>query len=438
MTYIEFFDKEAVENICSSLIKAPERVILLGDKQKLMQKHAERYKAVLQARGADVEFVCLTVNKNDIQSIVNVLSETVEKYDDCVFDLTGGEELYLVATGIVFEKNKDRNIQMHRINVRNSTIIDGDRDGHTILSENGPELSVEENIRIHGGDIVYDDQRKGKTFRWDMSADFKKDINSMWNICRADTQLWNTQICVLEAAEILAGQTEELTVSVPAGALKDLIKRRGGDYVTIKYIFESLYNAGLLEEYKINDDIFSVSYKNAQVKRCLTVAGQVLEMKVFLAALEAREDDGTKTYNDVMNGVHIDWDGKLGDDSNGYDTENEIDVLMMHGLVPVFVSCKNGKIDMDELYKLDTVAARFGGKYAKKVLVATSLEGQRAKKVPDASSVGGKDFADHFRQRAVDMGIKLIEGNLKNDRDNDFTYMNDDEIYRLIRSLRSN
>ena len=96
-------------------------------------------------------------------------------------------------------------------------------------------------------------------------------------------------------------------------------------------------------------------------------------MKVFLAALEAQENDGTKTYNDVMNGVYIDWDGDISTDQNGYDTENEIDVIMMHGMVPVFVSCKNGYVDKDELYKLNAVATRFGGKYAKKVLVATSL-----------------------------------------------------------------
>ena len=41
--------------------------------------------------------------------------------------------------------------------------------------------------------------------------------------------------------------------------------------------------------------------------------------------------------------------------------------------MPVFISCKNGIFDSDELYKLSTVAAKFGGPYVKKVLVTTGL-----------------------------------------------------------------
>lgn len=55
------------------------------------------------------------------------------------------------------------------------------------------------------------------------------------------------------------------------------------------------------------------------------------------------------------------------------DTENEIDVVLMKGLTLIFISCKNGQVDDDELYKLESVTNRFGGLYAKKVLIATYL-----------------------------------------------------------------
>ena len=424
MTLIEFFEKDAIENICSSLTKAPERVVLIGDKLKLMQRHAENYKEILLSRGMDVEFICRAVNKNKMQTIIDALSMFVEQYDDCVFDLTGGEDLYLVAAGIVSERYKDKNIQMHRFNIRNNTIIDGDEDGKTILENDAPVLSIEENIRIYGGDIVYDENKEDTTFRWNMTPDFKRDINAMWEICRQDARLWNTQICVFEVAERLSGYTEDLMISVPTEHLKDAVKRNGGTYVVIRRIIDGLYNAGLLEEYSIDDDMFSLTFKNTQVKYCLTVAGQVLEMKVFLAALDAQEKDGSKTYNDVMNGVFIDWDGDISTDQYSFDTENEIDVMMMHGMVPVFVSCKNGYVDKDELYKLNAVATRFGGKYAKKVLVATSLD--------------NSDFSNYLRQRAEDMGIRLVEGYSHNGNYKDFTDMNDIEINRVIRSLWSN
>ena len=119
MTLMEFFEKDAIENICSSLTKTPDRVILIGDKLKLMQRQAENYKAILSARGLDVEFICRAVNKNKMQTIIDALSMFVEQYVDCVFDLTDGEDLYLVASGIVSERYRDKNIQMHRFNIRN-------------------------------------------------------------------------------------------------------------------------------------------------------------------------------------------------------------------------------------------------------------------------------------------------------------------------------
>ena len=226
---------------------------------------------------------------------------------------------------------------------------------------------------------------------------------------------------MLETAEKLSGHTEDLKVTVPTGHLKEAIKRNGGNYVVIRRIMEGLQLAGLLKDYSVDDDSFSFTYKNEQVRQCLTVAGKVLEMKVFSAALDAREKDGSKTYSDVMNGVFIDWDGEININPYSFDTENEIDVMIMHGMIPVFVSCKSGYVEKGELYKLNAVATRFGGKYAKKVLVATSLD--------------NSDYANHLRQRAGDMGIRLVEGYSHNGKHKDFVNMNDDEINRVIRSL---
>ena len=112
MTYIEFFDKDACENICSCVINPPKRVILIGNNKKLLEKHTERYSELFQSKGYDIDFQFRSVNKNQIQSILSVLAEIVEEYDECVFDLTGGDELYLTAVGILYERYRDKKIQM--------------------------------------------------------------------------------------------------------------------------------------------------------------------------------------------------------------------------------------------------------------------------------------------------------------------------------------
>ena len=70
--------------------------------------------------------------------------------------------------------------------------------------------------------------------------------------------------------------------------------------------------------------------------------------------------------------------------------------MLMHGVVPVFISCKNGAVGDEELYKLNTVAHRFGNAYVKKVLVATTLR----------KAVNSRKY---FLERAKDMKITVIE-----------------------------
>ena len=305
---------------------------------------------------------------------------------------------------------------MHRFNIRNSTVIDCDQDGDTILEGGSVELSVEENISIYGGEVIYEQEKENSTRAWNMPNDFKKDIDAIWEICKADVRLWNTQIGVLAAAEEIRDQTyDNLTTVASVPCIKNILENLNGKYIMIWRILNGLQNAGLITAFAHDEETISVTYKNEQVKLCLTKAGQALEMKMYKAALEASEKDGSITYNDVMTGVYIDWDGDVHTEQDGYDTENEIDVMMMHGLVPVFVSCKNGYIDTDELYKLDTVANRFGGKYAKRVLIATALS--------------NNDFSEYLRQRAKDMNIRLVEG---------VQEMDDIELNKVIRSLWTN
>ena len=422
MVLVEFFEKDSVENICSSLTNAADIVYMVGSNIKIMRAFAERYKTVLDGRGIHIEIRLMSYNKNSIENIINVLTRIIEENEEVAFDLTGGDDLSLVAAGMIYERYKSRNIQMHRFNLLPKTIIDVDMDGETIVSGDTPQLTVDELIKIYGGDVIYDEVRDNTTYRWDMNEEFKQDIRTMWSICSENTGLWNTQTTLLAYAEKTNGDEDLLTVSVQTSVLNSIVAHNNGGYcrITVAF-FHELLKAGLLTSYTINNDVFSVTYKNHQVKYCLTMAGLILEMKVFLTALELKEKDGKPVYNDVMNGVIIDWDGNIHPDHEEYDTENEIDVIIMHGMVPIFVSCKNGYIEKEELYKLNAVAERFGGKYAKKVLVASALE--------------DNDYGNYIRQRAQDMGIRIVEGQSKGSKYKDLTYLSDDEWNKIVRSL---
>jgi len=333
---------------------------------------------------------------------VDVLCRIVETYEDCVFGLTGGEDLYLVAMGIVCERYRDKNLKMHRFVLDEGDILDCDQDGVTVAKNRQPKLSVEENIRLYGGDVIYDDEKADTTHRWNMNEEFKEDIATMWQICcEGGNRRWNEQVEAIRcAAKATPGSGNG--VYVARGRVENTLCREDVSMVVYDDILDALSEKGLLQHWRIDDTAVELSFKNEQIKRCLTTAGQLLELVVYTAALEARDDDGKKVYNNSMTGVYIDWDGQLGSENGGEDSHNEIDVLMMHGVVPVFVSCKNGYVSPDELYKLNVVAEQFGNSYAKKVLVAPALD-----------TYG--NHGAYIENRAEDMNIRIVKELPKDD-----------------------
>lgn len=411
MTYIEFFDRISVVNICACLTNIPERVVLVGGETKAMLRYADYYRRVFRGRGHEVEFICKSVRKNSLSSVVDTLLEVIGTYGDCAVDLTGGDDLALVAMGIVYERCAQMDIQLHRFNIRNNTIYDCDEDGLTIRHD-PLLLTVEENIRIYGGDVVYDEDIPGATHRWQMDEEFDTDIQRMWEICRGNPRLWNTQVNILAAAETFREENEDpLATDAQVGVLMTHMEQTGARFVALKGFLKSLYLDGLLDFYYCDDSMLSVIYKNEQVKRCLTKAGLVLEMKVYSALRSIREPDGSPMY-DVLQGVWLDWDGQFSNVKGG-NTANEVDVIAMKGVVPIFISCKNGILNSDELYKLNSVAERFGAEHAKKVLITTALD-------------DSQPYAAAFRQRAEDMKIRIVD---------DLQQLSEREIDKMMRNL---
>ncbi len=419
MTYIEFFDKTSVENVGACLSYVPDRAILIGTDEKqlgLMNKYALRYERLFSDRGYSVPFLTRAVGERGLESAIELLEELVHTYDDCVFDVTGGDELLVLALGIVYARNPDSSIQIHRFNLRNNTILDYDKDGVTVWQE-PPTLSIDENVRIYGGDVVYGEIHEDKTYLWDLTPGFLRDVEIMWSSCRRDVRRWNAQIGVLEAMELVGTVSEDgLTTTATIAEVDAYLSKFRASSSVLGGLARYMVRQKLLTHFDDTDGVnITVSYKNEQVKKCMTKAGQALEMKIYTTVKALTGKGNEPLYNDALNGVVIDWDGTLHDEAEEgiYDTENEIDVMLMHGIVPVFVSCKNGIVTSEELYKLNAVAERFGGTYAKKVLVATSV-----------GAMG--EAGQYLCQRARDMGIRLIEG---------VQTMSDAELQRELRTL---
>lgn len=402
MTVIEFFDSSATENITGSFLYAPEKTVYVGDNRHLMDKSLAVYREVLSLRGIETVLSYKAVNKNNLKSILSILNEIIEKNDDCVFDLTGGDDLYLVAVGMMLERYPDK-IRAYRFNLNACSAVDA-FSGEAVLNLPTFSLSADENIRLHGGKIVSQTPLPTQAENGKINTDFFTDIEKLWKILAPSARFYNAQTNILGKLDATFGAPNALSI---AFAKKDAEEILDKTPLSTDFL-EALKTEGLLSISE-SEESLSLGFKNETIKCCLTKAGQVLEFKIA-GHLLSLEEDGKQLYKDVRVGILIDWDTQAAD---LFRTQNEIDIIAIKDAIPIFISCKNGAIEAEELYKLNSVAERFGGKYVKKVLIATELE-----------KLGAK--TEHLRARAADMGIRLLEN---------VDEWDDQKLDRALRSL---
>lgn len=72
---------------------------------------------------------------------------------------------------------------------------------------------------------------EGKTYRWDLTPEFVKDVERIWSVRRGNVRLWNAQIGVFEAAEEVG-----LTTTAAIPAVDSYLSRRKASYKIINGI----------------------------------------------------------------------------------------------------------------------------------------------------------------------------------------------------------
>lgn len=388
MILLEFFDVAPIENIITGLTMPVDKIFFLGV-GKVMDEKVKKLENFLVKKGINAKLSLVHIDGMELSQIVSLLESIIENEDEIVVDLNGGEDLLLVAMGIVFERyKKHKKIELHRYNIKKGTVSDCDGNG-IVYPTAKYSLTVKENIELHGGAIRSFGAAVSDVNELFVDDEFRADVFNLWSICKKDPSAWNKNVSLLNETEAKASSDKFLIdYSLNLSTVKE--KDTALSFLTL------LESKSCIRDLNVEADRVSYSYKNLKIKYCLDKAGNVLEFVIFILASELKNKDGTPLYNDAVNGVCIDWDGVINTGSSSKDVENEIDVFLMKGLVPILISCKNGGVNADELYKLSTVADRFGGGYARRVLVTTKIS-------------GSEQSRDALRCRAAEMDIEIIE-----------------------------
>lgn len=380
----EFLGAEPIENVITCMHYAVDKVVYfgyhetIGSLKKSTDKFLKKYCGVKNT-------VYHSLPKDDLQSVLKSMRKEIEyelgQKNSIYFDITGGESLILVAFGMLAGEYK---APMHHFDIRKNKLLELDEGAGRAISKEAPaketSFTLNSFIELRGGIINYNLQKGMKNVGSDEAAD----VERLWTVAKKYWDYWNPLSTFLRDN---FGSWEGLDINSSAGRMHAALAASKTKLKTpdkLNELLDALQKAGVLLDVVYNKERYQFRFKNQFVKDCLWDGGSILELYIYQC--EKKKSD------DCRVGVHIDWDGEISYPWSA-DVLNEIDVLTLQGNIPTFISCKSGKMEgtkaLSALYELETVARRFGGKYAKKVLVVT------------------RPLGEAYKARADEMGIEV-------------------------------
>ena len=411
----EFLSREPIENVITAMNFQVDRLVFFGNHEDIISQK-ERTENFLRKYCAVQSIIFLPLSGSNLQSVLQTMRKEIElelsKNAKLFFDITGGESLMLVAFGMLSreyetpmhmydiykEKLLELNAESLHYDERNAEAIKKDNrnaDDSALASPNEKQhlsissiatkrpvpMTLDKLIEMHGGVINYKLQKDIKDVPDEES---REDILKIRKVMKLHSEHWNPFSEFLR--ENMNPDEEGRVYRKESTVLKALADSSNKLKSAHKFyqIMEDLARAGAILDLKHSEGKYQFRFKNKTIKGYLWDGGSILELYTYLQE-KGRSDE-------CRVGVHLDWDGVL-EGPSGIDVLNEIDVLSLQGYIPSFISCKSGKLSPQQclhaLYELDTVANRFGGKYAKKRLVVTS------------------EINEVYQERALEMGIEL-------------------------------
>jgi len=365
---IEFFDHESLENIISLESDRYQKVVYLcfpGTNEPSSQEKQTLTAFLHKQYRVPAEFVL--VNEMSIPAICPVFHRLLSEADACVIDLTGGSEVFSAAAGFCAAQNPDKQVTLQQYDVRRGMRIFC----HPATSAvpQPQSLTVPEAVFLHGAAAL-----ENTVFTTDGQLD--EEVLRLWEAVKDVPRQWN-HFCTLptltppeyrfkeEKGVFSTGDRTAYDAIAPRLRRKNIIKNEETQHAANR-------------EYRMFD--LNVP-KEAHF--LYDKGGNLLEFYCALAAHRAG------VFDDCRVGVILDWDGKK--ERQPLDIRNEVDVMLTYGHIPVFISCKNTKVENEHLYEIMTMARHYGGRYARAAIVSN---------VENLPAV---------RKRAEEMGILMID-----------------------------
>lgn len=367
-TLIELYDQSPVENVRATLMFQPKEMILICPPEQAEDREFRRsMRDFFDRTQCPTRLSFVPVSLLDALKTEKVLREILDAHDDCAIDISGGTDAALFAAGAcsgevgVFTYSRKKNTFYE---IKNAP-----------YARNLPctvKLDVGSCLMMAGGYLL-----PGRADNAELPGRFDE-IDRLFRVYTRFRREWNGQITYIQ--RITSFGSEKLEAE---GNLRE--KSGGRTLRADPALFRALEKEGLILDLFIDGERIRFRFPDETVRFWLRDVGAVLELHVFRACYEAG------CFDDVVLSAVVNWQaGKLRSDS----VSNEIDVMAVQGIRPVFISCKACEVHTEALNELAVLRDRFGGKNARAMLVTSGMTARTR-----AST----------RMRAAKLGIELIE-----------------------------
>lgn len=370
---IKLYDNEQVNNLISILAFHPEKVIFLYDKRYVEVSELQSIENACIQCIANINFEFISIDTQNLDSIINRCKKVIHFNPKCYFDITGGEELSVIGA---FLACKQSFIPVFKIDIDLGNFINVC--GCTYLTESFkmPNLTLETILASKGALLKSCLHATPDENQFDS-------ILSFCNLVLNNTHSWKDLCNYIQnssKSSVLYNDLKFISSIIEPSSKISLTKR--GELM-LKYA----QDIGLINNLKINQNDIEFVFANEKIKKYMSDFGSWIELYAYITIKQSN------LFKNVKMSSRIGWDGNKGEHSR---IINEIDITFFSGISPVFVSCKLSDPNTEALQELSMYPNYFGGKRSKCILIT-------------AGNV--KTDKPSILDRAVEMGINIIDKN---------------------------
>ena len=367
-TLIELYDEEPMRNVLATEMFQPEETVLVCPpeiaKDSGYENNLRRY---LKHRGFRGRLTLTSASLLDAHRVAEVLREILKTREDCAIDISGGTDAALFAAGMVSREIPVFTYSRHSncfFEIQNASFARG--------LPCTVRLDTEACVMLAGGELLpgREDNRKLR--------ELLPEIDLLFDIFRTFRREWNRQITYLQ--QISDAADPELRAAGPR-----TVKVDRGSVTVNEELLLRLAEDGLILNLQLTEEEVAFTFPNPTIRFWLRDVGSALEVYIYKACLNAG------VFDDVVLSAVVNWHS---DGVKKSLVTNEIDVVAVRGVVPLFISCKTCAVKTEALNELAILRDNFGGKGSRAMIVTTS---------------GTSRGSLTMRKRASEMGVEVLD-----------------------------